>query len=527
MYLGDDVVMYVVLCSLATVLFMFASLANASKTWAYVMKILYGSQMQQTELEPRMFQRATGLIAIACTVLSILVTSIYYNGSSKNYKNQFMMSTVATFGGWVIVDLVLQTMLVKNMRDAFFSVYQEYTGDMTPRGEYGVPAWLAKKTVFYIAHFAIIGYLTMSVVCMWVDFASGDQPWSQMRYLLTFSIAGLLIIEILQIVLALAFKSTDSAMTMSGSVAYMMSLKVPEKFDHSTVAKLGSSLKPLQFGPTGDRLFDASVPEHRLLLEVERKVRSDGAKYGLSLKNYTVLQVGAENKYVVLTKEDASSILKLDPVAGIHRPKYGLLGKNSPVLDDDELKVDLRDKVPIASKIHTEAPCAVFYTHNVMGFGVGNGTWLALPYWFNWLIFMMDLASGCFIYRDAGVSAAIAFITTLPALIIGLLGPENGTFQLLAYNKVFGWGVIVLAYYVLPAGMKYVMGVAIMEDETATWLQYTGYANQAEDVATLIFTWVFFANVATYMMLSMIRICSVAGRMATMSATVLPEATST
>jgi hypothetical protein len=525
MYLGDDVVMYVVLCSLATVGLMVFALLNLYDTNTYVQKLRTAGGVEVTNLrDSQKFHAFAGVVAIAGTVLSILVTSIYYNNvSQKNFKNQLMMSTVAVFGGWVIVDIaanyrVFESILGTGLNWGYFTVRAGVTavggGDQMPKPP-KMPAdsslrSRAEIAVFAFAHVAIAAYLTMAVVCMWVDFASGTQPWSQLRYLLTFSIAGLLIIQFLQLGLVYKYNVTSSGrlLAVTDANGTVLSTAAPLKLDSDSI-KLGSSLKPLQFGPTGDKLFDASVPEHRFLLEIERKVRTDGAKYGLSLKNYAVLQVGDENRYLVLTKEDANSIARLDPVAHITRAKYGLLGfadSNTPLLQDETMKQAL-----IARRVVRETPLAVFYKHNVMGFGVGNGTWIALPYWFNWLIFMMDLAVGCFVYRDAGVSVAIAFITTLPALFIGLLGPENGTFQLLAYNKVFGWGVIVLAYYILPTGMKYVMASTIMEQKTYTWLQYyTNYANQAEDVATAVFTWVFFANVAAYMAMCMAQIVGVA-----------------
>jgi hypothetical protein len=259
-------------------------------------------------------------------------------------------------------------------------------------------------------------------------------------------------------------------------------------------AQLAENVKPLQFGPSGNHTFDAAHENNHLLSAINSQVALNGHKYGLKLNDYAVIKNDDENNgtcYVV-SKDIAKEALKNNEMLDINRVKYGLMG----VMDGDEIR---KTRVPILSMYRNYIRLYEPYSLNVIGYGVGHGSWLPFPWWFGYMLMLMELAVGCHVYRDASSTVAIVMMTTAPALLISLLGPDGGMMQIFAWYKVISWGVTIAWYYISPSNGYVLAPSLLMNDVTTMWMQDATLVSPALAGETQFFTWFFFGNVVALM----------------------------
>lgn len=458
------------------------------------------------------------LVSFGCLACSLAASIIYWDGAFKTYQDIYLMSFVWIFFCFCAVERMVTyfkyrtfVQLLKNIGSFIFRTVHVPVNEKDlalPGGATSTD--VAAAFTHFTAWACAIAYLTISAVAM---FAWSNTLSSVARNITFSSLCGIFVLAVYQITFVFQTRTAAGAIATGAPLSSTMRIKLTPAATNDIIAAAAKSVRPLQFGPTGSTTYNASSPDYAILNAIDKKVAESGAKYGLSIKNYAVLQEGESNNYLILKKEHAASFLSMDSTSDVGRTKYGLLGNHKPggiVAVDDALKETLQgvstaaptsdQYVPHWGKYNVVYPNMIQYHRGIMGYGVGAATWLPIPGWFVYLFFLADLAVGCQIFRDAGVSVAVAMITIVPTLLAGLLGPENGMFSLMAFNKVYGVGVILASKFIYPSN-EYVLDTDIMHNTAHAWLQNSAFVSPGEAGEFQYLSWFLFSNVCAFMIM--------------------------
>lgn len=382
-FLGNDVPLYVFYTSLITIALIAITLLDLPKSsnhWADVYERGYyrdpatGEKSADVPVTDPVagvkvsgragsaaafFRMLSFVVGFACIALPMVVVIYYFEETATNHnmKNIMILSTVCCFAAFCLYDWVLFTFRPLQLKSF----------------EYGNPSYGRGYSV--LAHLSMGVYLGMLIACMYT-FSSVAAPTTEMRTITTFCIGMVMVLQIVIIVRVYNNDLNNANVQLSTiTTGSAMKVTVPD-VPLETLSAVASSRSQLRFGPSGNLTFDPSHPDNYVLHKINNEVKTKGAANGLSIQDYAVLNDAGTNDYYVMDKESTATVLQYDPVApDVNNIKYGFMGIVK------ESKPDAIE-VSLMNRMYRKVPAYVSVTENVLGFGYGHGTWLAIPWWF-------------------------------------------------------------------------------------------------------------------------------------------------
>jgi hypothetical protein len=267
----------------------------------------------------------------------------------------------------------------------------------------------------------------------------------------------------------------------AGVVSLKISPNVPLKADHPYTAVLlaaekiannadvqeqfpgitGSSYRVIQLGDF-DNQWHVFSPHTAFAMHAKYNVAN------AKLSNPHTEMITAPEMSVVVNENDKLETSKLLGEASTWP-------ENKAWIDDSDYGFR---RVPLISRLsglHEEFVGWDFFTHNVVGFGVGYGVAFNLSHWIAACITLYYLPLYIFQLHNLSSAFMAWVITTATPFVIAMAGREVQFAQLWRYFLLYGWVIILSGNFILDNNQRYILNhqswnnsVVIQENVTLT-----------------------------------------------------------
>jgi hypothetical protein len=509
MFLGPSPPLYTLLAGVFIILGIYTSLVDLAALRNAAKDILYTPKGIETMGWKTKLTLVPVALACGWFAYAVGVTSWWYNQTTtvRNFKAIWLISPLYIYMSVCFLHLMDHLSAWASVK-AMLDRTVPGASDMMKRYRLGANGWAF--TLYAFSVLALSTHILMSIMCLYYFTGGVEQPSSTTRSFTVATGAILLAILMIEMVIVLRLKrGTTVASNFYEGLAQNGAMRLKGVQLKQDLSKLEG--KTVKFGPTGDQLFPASDPNVAMMHHIEQQVLAKGPQYGLSVKNYAVVQNGFENDYLVLSQEMAAKMLSQDPISHVDRIKYGMMGYDDfkyeftagPLTGKEAAKVNyfLAYRPTSGGLLHRSyggEPPILRFTDHVCGNGYGYGIWYNYSCWLGYLFTLYMLTINIQVYRDGGTGLVYTIIGCLPALFMSMFGLDGQWFQLFAWNQLLAPPVAIYPEVAQNTNL-YLMNKTIMDDNSTASLQ-NPYAPTIGDTYDAQFTGYFaFASACVFL----------------------------